>query len=146
MLRLAAAMALLGGLLLPAARAAATAVPGSVVVAFLTDYHTVSTDPLDEDVEVQVTQGQTLLFANADPIAPHTLSAVPDQYGNYLFDSNGGEANAPGSAATVDGVESLPPGRYEFQCKFHTSLMQGWLTVVPSGSLPAGPAAKKGER
>jgi hypothetical protein len=120
----------------------AAAVPGAVVVAFLADYHTPSTEPLDEDVEVQVTQGQTLAFVNLDPIAPHTLSAVPDQADHYAFDSNGGEANAPGSASTVDGVESLAPGRYPFQCKFHTALMQGWLTVVP----PTTPvAAKKGE-
>lgn len=111
---------------------ASAAVPSAVVAAAGVQYHVVGTKPVEDgDAHVTVTQGTTILFVNADPIAPHTLSAVPDEFDHYAFDSNDGEPTAPGKYATVDGMESLAPGTYRFQCKVHTNLMNGEITVVP---------------
>ena len=76
-------------------------------------------------------EGGTFVFANADPSAPHTVTGPEfEDSGTYLFDS--GEPIAAGEAATVQGVETLPPGSYVFMCKLHGNLMRGELVIEPA--------------
>jgi plastocyanin len=105
-----------------------------VVVAAAAGYHPANQSAVDSanDPQITVQQGTNILFFNADPIAPHTLSAIADEFGNYAFDT--GEPTAMGKWSFVEGVENLAPGRYQFQCKLHTSLMHGWITVVPQSA------------
>lgn len=80
---------------------------------------------------IRLQEGGTFVFANADPSAPHTVTGPELEDGSgWLFDS--GEPIAAGEAATVTGVETLPPGSYVFMCKLHGDLMRGELVIEPA--------------
>jgi plastocyanin len=128
------------GVTVPAQADELSEVPTAVVVAEAFQYVPGGMRlPQGQNVEVQLTQGTALLFVNADPLAPHTLTSVDrDVDDKPWFDSDGGDSTQPGSYTEVEGVEKLALGRYQFQCLVHTSSMRGWLNVVP------GPAVSQG--
>jgi plastocyanin len=76
---------------------------------------------------VTIEPGETLTFANKDPLLPHNVTArdsAPD--GSPLFSSAtiGGGAEVP-----VVGADALEPGSYAFYCTIHPAQMHGTLTV-----------------
>lgn len=74
-----------------------------------------------------VGRGSTLRFVNLDPLGWHTIeSTVYDEDGDPLFSS---ASVGMGMTTTVDGVELLAPGVYEFMCTIHFG-MNGNLTIV----------------
>jgi plastocyanin len=132
----------LTGLLLGAAGARATTANVPVVFAEYYTYfpgyqHVCSPDdpacPPDdtqaklERAELHITQGTTLMFANLDPDAFHTVTAEHEQASSPVFDS--GDPIPAGQVASVAGTETLAPGRYVFWCELHTNLMRGTLFV-----------------
>jgi plastocyanin len=91
--------------------------------------------PGDDDTSaapLRVVQGSTLVFANADVLAPHTVTSVATTAnGTPLFSS--GAPTPAGATSTVAGVAALAPGQYLFYCRVHTQ-MRGVLRVL---SVPA---------
>ena len=81
--------------------------------------------------EVRVAEGGTLVFANLDPSAPHSLTEEVVEFGQQpRFDS--GNVTDSGEADVVAGVETLSPGSYVFTCKLHETLMRGVLVIEPA--------------
>lgn len=113
----------------PARPAPAAAPPVAVVVA---EYYRYvpgdSTGTVPVAAPVVVARGGRVVFANADPAAPHTLTGVGSD-GGYLFDTGPVEVQ-PGEVREVDGVPALEPGTYDFFCKLHSWMMQGRLEVT----------------
>ena len=112
------------------ARSVAVGAPAGLVVAHQYRYvpgDTSGNVPVDLPLRLQ--QGARLLFTNADPAAPHTLTAVPEGE-TYRFDTP--IEVQPGETREVEGISSLDPGTYTFFCKLHTWLMQGQLEIVPA--------------
>lgn len=71
---------------------------------------------------IVLTAGSTIELLNADTVA-HTIT---DSSGRKLFDSG---FVALGATGTVEGVESLAPGTYDFFCQLHP-VMVGTITIV----------------
>ena len=77
---------------------------------------------------LQVTQGSQLLFAPADVLGNHSVTAEQtDANGTPIFDSGG--IIGAGQTAQVVGVDALPPGTYRFYCYAHFE-MHGVLQIV----------------
>ena len=111
---LAAVAAMAGSLSIPASAGPA----GNMVV--VAAPWTYSTSP------VHVPQGESLTFANLDPISGegHSLThAVPA--GSERFKS---PITPPGESAPVAGVEKLEKGTYQFTCRIHP-FMAGTLVI-----------------
>ena len=94
---------------------------------------------------VALDPGDSLTYANADPLAPHNVQSTQTGLdGAPLFRS---EVIPAGATAAVNGVEALGPGSYPFFCVLHPN-MQGSLEIgtVPSpGPLPEpGPLPSPG--
>lgn len=130
---LAAALLFVGGVIgTTAARAVDPPVTGVVVTAADSYDPGGMKLPLGIDHPAQVVQGTRLLYVNADVDGPHTLTAMGlDESKRPLFDTGNGDSTQPGQYSYVEGVERLPVGSYQFQCRLHTTTMQGWLEVVP---------------
>ena len=79
------------------------------------------------ELQLHMTQGSTLVFANLGTEAPHNLTEFRDP---PRFSS--GEPLDPGKTAVVQGAETLPPGAYPFVCRVHPDLMNGLLVVDPA--------------
>lgn len=93
--------------------------------------------------EVRIKQGETFTFGNYDPVGgvpAHSLDeAVPGCTAPPYTGNNRGNAGCRyprfssglvdhGHVHEVHGVESLPPGSYDFTCQVH-SFMKGTLIV-----------------
>jgi plastocyanin len=131
----------LAGVTVPAQADELSEVPTAVVVAEALQYVPGGMKlPQGQNIEVEMTQGTALLFANADPLAPHTLTSVDWDLVNDRpwFDTGGGESTQPGGSSYVEGIETMPVGRYQFQCRVHSSTMRGWLNVVPRSAVLQG--------
>ena len=75
--------------------------------------------------EVTIARGDTLTFANLDPLALTDGHDVTHDADEALF---GSDTILAGSSAPVDGVAALPAGAYPFTCSRHSS-MRGTLIV-----------------
>lgn len=127
----------------PGGAARAAARPGPVAVVTTAGFTFVPGDEREPfATTLEVPAGARLLFANADGLAPHSVTAeATDPGGRPLFDS--GEPADAGSAVWVRGVERLAPGAYRFSCRAHTAML-GSLRVHPPGA-PAGLGGPRGE-
>jgi FtsP/CotA-like multicopper oxidase with cupredoxin domain len=74
---------------------------------------------------VTISQGGTLNVVNEDTIT-HTVTSVGlNSGGTPLFDRYA----SPGSTSSIAAAGTLAPGRYQFYCRFHPSVMRGTLVV-----------------
>ena len=106
---------------------ASAAAPPSVAVA---EGYRYVTGGDGESAPLRVVQGGSLLFVNADTLAPHTLTSRTEvSDGEFLFSTGDTEVQS-GDARIVDGVEDLSPGTYQFFCRLHSWFMTGELEVV----------------
>lgn len=121
---MATAAVLLGG-----PPSAAVGPPATVVTVAYMTFVPGDRGVMPEPVDVRVSQGGSVVFANSDPGAPHTFSSTPREDGVFLFDT--GSLNF-GEAQQVAGIEALAPGTYPFVCRIHMDLMGGRLVVEPA--------------
>lgn len=78
-------------------------------------------------VPLVIARGNTLQFANVDPLGWHVIeSTTYDAGGEPIF---GSRPIGMGDTTTVDGIEQLEPGVYTFVCWIHSG-MGGSLTIV----------------
>ncbi len=88
------------------------------------------TDTLDYlPADVTIDEGEPLTYVNLDVPEHDVTSQDLDEDDQPLFAS---ETIGTGTAA-VEGVETLPPGTYDFFCTVHPE-MQGTLTVTDGGT------------
>ena len=74
---------------------------------------------------VTISQGASLTVVNEDNIE-HTVTSVGLGSNSLpLFD----HFAHPGSTSSIPGASKLAPGRYQFYCRFHPSVMRGTLIV-----------------
>ena len=79
---------------------------------------------------LQMVQGGSLVFVNADTLAPHTLTSRLEVVEGQPAFSTGPVEVQPGEARLVSGAETLTPGTYSFFCQLHSWFMTGQLEVV----------------
>lgn len=77
---------------------------------------------------VEITEGDTLTFVNADPVSLTDGHNVTHDAPLPLFAS---DTILVGSTTHVPGVENLSPGDYPFMCTIHPG-MAGTLRVLPA--------------
>lgn len=99
-----------------------------------------------ETPEVTMNAGDRLVFANADVLSPHNLTAVSeDPAGTPLFAT---PTLSNGQTAVAAGSDELPAGSYGFFCTIHPTMMRGRVEVtgVPDTRPPTATAALDGRR